>query len=99
MLAAVVLEFSGELWWWRGPAPFHFVTVPEGESAQLGDAAGLVTYGWGMVPVEALIGSTRWRTSLWPKDGAYVLPVKTAVRQAEGLKLGDVVPVRLTVDV
>jgi hypothetical protein len=25
------VEFSGELWFWKGPAPWHFVTVPEEE--------------------------------------------------------------------
>ena len=61
------LEFSGEVWFWRGPAPYHFVTVPEDESAELKSTAALVAYGWGMVPVEVHIGKTRWTTSLWPK--------------------------------
>ena len=91
------LEFSGELWFWKGPAPWHFVTVPEPQSAELEAASAMVTYGWGMIPVEAGIGATRWATSLWPKDGLYVLPVKTWVRKAEGLELGDVVAVRLSV--
>jgi hypothetical protein len=34
---------------------------------------------------------------LWPKDGAYVVPVKTNVRRAEGLEIGDAVVVHLTV--
>jgi hypothetical protein len=93
------MEFSGELWFWRGPAPWHFVTVPDRESAALESAAALVTYGWGMIPVEARIGATAWTTSLWPKDGRYIVPVKTWVRKAEGLELGDVVTVRLGVDV
>jgi hypothetical protein len=53
------LEFSGEVWLWRGPSPYHFVTVPEDESAQLQSTSTLVTYGWGMIPVEARIGSFR----------------------------------------
>src|SRR5690242_3356758 len=64
----VDLEFSGEVWFWRGPAPYHFVTVPEDESAELQETAALVTYGWGMIPVAAGIGSTDWTTSLWPKN-------------------------------
>ncbi len=92
------LEFSGEVWWWRGPAPFHFVTVPDEQCGALEAAASFVSYGWGMVPVTARIGRTEWTTSLWPKDGAYVVPLKDAVRKAEGIELGDVVTVRLTVD-
>jgi hypothetical protein len=92
------LEFTGELWFWKGPAPWHFVTVPEPQSAELEAASAMVTYGWGMIPVEAEISGTRWTTSLWPKDGLYVLPVKTWVRKAERLELGDVVTVRLSVE-
>jgi hypothetical protein len=93
------LEFSGEVWSWRGPAPYHFVTVPEAESAELRAMAAAVTYGWGMVPAELHIGATRWTTSLWPKDGGYVVPLKDKVRTAERIGLGDVVTVRLAVDV
>ncbi|HEY0637445.1 MAG TPA: DUF1905 domain-containing protein [Pseudonocardiaceae bacterium] len=93
------LEFSGELWFWKGPAPWHFVSVPDRQCGALEAASGLVTYGWGMIPVAARIGGTSWTTSLWPKDGGYIVPIKTWVRRAEGLELGDTVSVRLTVDV
>jgi hypothetical protein len=93
------LEFSGEVWSWRGPAPYHFVTVPEDESAELQAASALVTYGWGMIPVEVRIGKTPWTTSLWPKDGGYVVPLKDLIRKAEQIDVGDTVTVRLTVDV
>ncbi len=92
------LRFSGEVWEWRGPAPYHFVTVPDDESAALRSAAGRVSYGWGMIPVTARINGTTWTTSLWPKDGRYVVPVKDAVRRAETVEVGDTVTVRLTVD-
>jgi hypothetical protein len=93
------LEFSGELWFWKGPAPWHFVTVPDEECGDLEATSVAVSYGWGMIPVSARIGATGWRTSLWPKDGLYVVPVKSWVRKAEGLELGDLVTVRLAVDV
>jgi hypothetical protein len=51
-----------------------------------------------MIPVAVEIGDTRWTTSLWPKDGAYVVPLKDKVRRAEGIGIGDVVAVRLQVD-
>jgi hypothetical protein len=95
----VRLEFSGEIWSWRGPSPYHFVTVPDDGCAELEDVAALVSYGWGMVPVRARIGATTWTTSLYPKDGGYVVPVKDAVRRAEGLEVGDRPTVRLTVEV
>ena len=93
------LEFSGEVWFWRGPSPYHFVTVPEDESVALRSTAAQVTYGWGMIPVEARIGSTRWTTSLFPKDGGYVVPLKDVVRNGESIVVGDEVRVRLTVQI
>ncbi len=99
MLTRVDLEFSGTVWFWRGPSPYHFVTVPEDESGQLQATAGLVTYGWGMIPVEVRIGSTRWTTSLFPKNGGYVVPLKDMVRNAERIEVGDEVTIRLAVDV
>ena len=58
-----------------------------------------MTYGWGMIPVTVRLGGTEWTTSLWPKDGRYVVPLKDWVRAAEGVELGDEVTIRLTVDV
>jgi hypothetical protein len=91
------LEFSGEIWFWRGPAPWCFITVPVEECRELEAASALVSYGWGMIPVTAKIGATEWKTSLFPKDGGYIVPVKAAVRQAERLAVGDIAMVRLTV--
>lgn len=91
------LEFAGEIWFWKGPAPWHFVTVPEDDCYDLEATAAAVSYGWGMIPVTVQIGDTKWTTSLFPKDGRYVVPLKTWVRKAERLELGDVVTVGLTV--
>jgi hypothetical protein len=93
------LEFSGEIWFWKGPAPWHFITVPDDECGVLETCSAAVTYGWGMIPVTARIGRTGWKTSLFPKDGRYVVPVKARVREAEKLELGDTVAIRLSVDV
>ena len=90
------LEFSGDIWFWRGPAPHHFVTVPNAESADLQEMSAEVTYGWGMIPVTAQVGRTQWTTSLFPKDGGYIVPLKDAVRKAEALEDGDEVTVRLS---
>ena len=92
-------DFSGDIIWWRGPSPFHFVEVPDAESAQIEAAKSLVTYGWGVIPVTAQIGGTEFMTSLFPKDGRFLLPVKDAVRRAEALELGDSVRVHLIIDV
>ena len=97
-VSRVELEFTGEVWHWRGPSPYHFVTVPEDESAELQTTAALVTYGWGMIPVRVRIGTTTWTTSLFPKNGGYVVPLKDLARNAESIDVGDTVTVRLEVD-
>lgn len=89
------MTFSGEIWFWKGPAPWYFVTVPVEQCHELEAASRLVSYGWGMIPVRAQIGATEWPTSLFPKDGRYVVPVKASVRKAEGLDEGDTVTVAL----
>ena len=93
------LEFSGPIWYWRGPSPFHFLTVPEAQSNELKGIVHLVSYGWGMIPVQAQIGGTRFTTSLFHKDGLYVLPIKDSVRKAEGIAEDDYVTARIEVKV
>jgi hypothetical protein len=95
----MIVEFSGPVWFWRGPSPFHFVTVPEAEASELASAAAAVTYGWGMIPVAARLGETTWTTSLFPKNGGYIVPLKDKVRAAEDVDVDDVVTITLTVDV
>ena len=91
------IEFTNKIWFWKGPAPFYFVTVPAEQCQALHFIAGSVTYGWGMIPVTVRIGRTVWTTSLWPKDGGYVVPIKVSVRKAEGIEEGDEVIVGLEV--
>jgi hypothetical protein len=93
------LEFSDAVFEWRGPAPYHFVWVPEDDALEIQDVAAAVTYGWGMIPVAVTIGETTVTTALWPKDGRYVVPLKDRIRKGEGIGLGDVVTVRLRIDV
>ncbi len=91
------IEITGTIWYWKGPAPHYFVTVPEKEAAEIKEMEKLVTYGWGMIPVTLKIGKTEWTTSLWPKDGLYIVPIKAVVRKAEKLEEGDVVTVQLSI--
>lgn len=82
---------------WRGPAPFLFAPVPDEHVAEIRYAALSESYGWGVVPVIATIGGTEFATSLFPRDGGYLLPVKVAVQRAEKVGLGD--PVRVAMRV
>lgn len=92
------LTFSGVLFEWRGPSPFHFVAVPPAEAELIAEVAAMVTYGWGVIPVSARSGATTWTTSLFPKQGGYLVPVKDAVRRAERMSVGDVVTINLALD-
>ena len=91
------IKFNGTIWYWKGPSPFYFVTVPEEQSQDLKSVSGFVTYGWGMIPVTVQVGKTEWKTSLFPKDGRYLVPLKDSVRKAEQLNEGDDITIHLEV--
>ncbi|MEU8851623.1 DUF1905 domain-containing protein [Streptomyces sp. NPDC048564] len=91
------LVFTGRVIEWRGPAPYYFLRVPDEESADIREVAAMATYGWGVVPVEARIGEVAFETSLFPKDGGYLLPLKNAVRKPQGIGAGDEVRVEMAV--
>ena len=93
----MIIEFDGEMIYWRGPAPWFFVRIPEAQSDVIKDISNQVTYGWGVIPVTARIGDTEWTTSLFPKDGLYLLPVKARIRKAEKLEEGDMVSAQLKI--
>jgi Domain of unknown function (DUF1905) len=93
----VRLEFEAEVFQWRGPSPYYFVAVPEPMCDDLRIAAHDVSYGWGVVPVTVQIGATSWTTSLFPKDGGYLVPLKDRVREAEDIAQDDIVQLALTV--
>jgi uncharacterized protein DUF1905 len=92
----LTLQFTGRIWYWRGPAPWYFVTVPRKHSRALQALSSVLTYGWGVIPVTARIGATAWTTSLFPRDGLYAVPIRADVRRAEQLDDGDRVRVELT---
>jgi hypothetical protein len=91
------IEFTGKIWFWRGPAPWFFVTVPAKQSRDLKAILSLVTYGWGMIPVDVRIGKTAWTTSMFPKNGRYIVPIRADIRKAENLELGDKVTIKLEI--
>jgi Domain of unknown function (DUF1905) len=98
MTPTIEFTFDGEIVEWRGPSPFHFVAVPEDESALIHEMASVLSYGWGVIPVRACIGTTDYKTSLFPRNGGYLVPVKDVVRRAEGLAIGDPITVTLVLD-
>jgi hypothetical protein len=93
----MIIEFEGEIFYWRGPAPFLFVAVPEEPSRGLKAISAGVSYGWGVIPAHVQIGKTEWKTSLFPKDGRYLVPIRMSVQKSENLDVGDSVVVQLKV--
>lgn len=90
-------EFDATVIHWRGPAPYFYAPVPIEHVDDIRRAAKVVSYGWGVIPVEAEIGGIRFTTSLFPKDGGYLLPLKYAVRTPNAITAGDTVSVAMTI--
>jgi hypothetical protein len=90
-------EFSGKIFHWRGPAPYLFVAVPPQQSGEIRAVSRLVTYGWGVIPVFVRVGKTEWQTSLFPKDGRYLVPIRMSAQKAENLKEGDRITIQLEI--
>ncbi|OYU46940.1 MAG: hypothetical protein CFE31_19050 [Rhizobiales bacterium PAR1] len=94
----MVFTFTAPLWLWNGKGAWHFVTLPQDESSIIRMA--VPRRGWGSVRVKARVGEAVWSTSIFPdsKAGAYLLPVKAEIRNAEGLAVGEPVTVTLSLD-
>ena len=91
------LTFAAELWEHDGEGSWHFVSVPADLSDDVRARVGR-RRGFGSARVRVTVGGTTWSTSVFPsKEGHYVLPVKRAVRDAEGIDVGDLVDVALEV--
>ena len=90
------IDFEAELWEHDGKGAWCFVTVPEEPSEDI-RLSGAMPAGFGSYKVEVTVGGTVWRTSVFPASECFVLPVKKAVRKAEGIEVGDLVAVTLDV--
>lgn len=93
-------EFDAEVWEHDGPGGWHFVSLPEAVADTIDSLFdGAPRRGFGSVRVRATVGSTAWSTSIFPdrKRGTFLLPVKKAVRAAEGLAAGARPTVRIEV--
>lgn len=90
-------RFQAELWMYTGKAAWYFVTLPHEVADEIEERTAATTRGFGSVRVEVTVGSTTWQTSVFPdsKSESYALPMKRAVREAEGLVDGRVVDLTL----
>jgi hypothetical protein len=90
------LRFSNTVIEWRGPAPYFYLPLTDEAAEDVHDVRKMATYGWGVIPVTARIEEVEFETSLFPKDGGYLLPLKDAVRRKTGITVGDTVAVHMT---
>ena len=91
-------QFTAEVWYWRGPAPFSCVSLPAEITAEIKAISNLVTYGWGMIPVTGCVGETEFTTSMFFRNKKeYVLPLKDAVRRSETIDEGDTITVTIAI--
>jgi hypothetical protein len=93
----MTLNVRGKVFYWHGPAPWYFVTVPPKQSKQIQSVARQASYGWGCIPCDVTVGNTTTYTALIPKDGAYLVPLKAELRKKEGVEEGDTVSLTLEV--
>jgi hypothetical protein len=91
------LAFEAAVIHWRGPSPFFFAALPPAEADEVRRISRAVTYGWGVIPVEAQVRGAAFTTSLFPKDDGYLLPLKDAVRRKADVTAGDVVAVTMII--
>lgn len=92
------LTFTSQMIEWRGPAPHYFIPVPKEQSTEIKAIASAITYGWGVVYTHATIAGTTWKTTLMPKDGLYLLPIKKVLRLNLELEEGQEIEVQLAFD-
>ena len=94
-------SFNGKLFAAAAEAAWVFVLLPMDVADEILESAPR-RRGFGSVRVVARLGSSEWRTSLFPSkaEGSYVLPIKKAIRQRERVDVGDTahITIRLVAD-
>jgi hypothetical protein len=96
MGGAMEITVTGTMIEWRGPAPFWFLPFTTDDSAIIDELKPMLTYGWGCIPVTCRIGTTTFTTSIMPRQGRYLIPLKDAVRKAEGIIPDRLLTARVT---
>ncbi len=96
---AASYKLKSKVWPYPGMAAWRFLTVPKKDSEAIKKRHGGSARGWGSLPVSVKVGKTKWETSIFPdkKSGTYLLPLKAAVRRAEGIDDGDAVQYEIRV--
>ncbi|MBT6254062.1 DUF1905 domain-containing protein [Candidatus Uhrbacteria bacterium] len=76
-----------KLWVYPGKATWHFVTLNKAATKAVEKIKPVKRKGWGSIPINITVGSSTWKTSIFPgKNGEYIIPIKAAIRKKEGLE-------------
>lgn len=92
------LTVTGTIIEWRGPAPFYFLPLSEDQSDAVYEVRLAVQY-WGVIPVTCTLGDTTFTTSMIPREGRYLVPLKDAVRKPARLTAGDTATLTVLIDI
>lgn len=94
-------QLQAKVFKYPGMAGWFFASLPRAVAAEIKNGFGQKRRGWGAIPVDATIGQTAWKSSIFPdsKSGTYLLPLKLSIRKREGVKDGSVVALALRIDV
>ncbi len=90
-------SFVAPVIYWRGPAPHVFARLPADVAEALRGLGPSASYGWGCIPVSATIAGVGFTTSLMPREGTFLLPLKVALRRQLALDEGAEVAVTMRV--
>ncbi|MDR6867779.1 hypothetical protein J2Y69_002387 [Microbacterium resistens] len=91
------IEFDAEVQRWDARTDsWYFAVIPEELSADIRELPA-PPRGFGALRVRVRVGATRWSTSIFFSRGTYSLPLKRAVRDAEGIAEGDVITIELEI--
>jgi len=92
-------KFKSNVWLYPGMAGWHFVSIPQDISEDIKNHFGGMKRGWGSLPVMVTVGTTNWKTSIFPdkKAGGYLLPLKAQMRKKEGIVADDKIELLLEV--
>lgn len=94
-------DFKSRMWVYPGKASWRFVTLPVKISQGIRKLTAGATRGFGSIRVVATIGSTSWKTSIFPdsKRNAFLLPIKADVRKREAIIDDAPVAVAIELDI
>lgn len=78
---------------------WHFMSIDKTRAKEINAMFGNKKRGWGSLPVEVVIGKSKWNTSIFPdsKSGTFLLALKSAIRKQEHIHKGDKVKAKISI--